>query len=274
MKYGLFLLVVLAFFVPHGVLLADTTGFAPASVWVSHTPIQEGETVQLHAALNNGSDKKLTGSITFKDGSVSLGSVPFSLEAGEARIVSLSWKATAGAHAINAAITGASDSAAADSETVSVSVEPKPAPKPATAKTSSTTNAAAVEFSNADSIESTIGTLSPKVQEVTSPAFEKVDDWRKSGATFLGTQATAQEQKISDLSAKKKELAKQNSPDTKNEERKTTAFQVIATILLYVYEILLYIVSKAGIFYPVFAAIILYLLFKGYQRVRRPTRDY
>jgi hypothetical protein len=44
--------------------------------------------------------------------------------------------------------------------------------------------------------------------------------------------------------------------------------------LLYVYEILLYIVSKAGIFYPVFAAIILYLLFKGYQRVRRPTRDY
>lgn len=269
MKYGL---LALAFLLPSGLIFADTTGFADGSVWISKTPIVEGEVVQIHAALTNGSDKKLTGSVVFKDAGTTLGTVPFSLEAGDARIVTFSWKATPGAHAINASISNASDAAASDSQTVSVSVAAKPVPE--SAKKATATSAAAVAFSNADDIESAIGTFSPKAQELSSPAFQTIDSWRKSGAEFLGAQSEKQQAKIEQLNAKQEDLRKNDTPEAKSERRTTTIYQVIATVLLYLYGVLLFVVSKAGVFYPLFAALILYFLFKGYQRVRRPTQDY
>ena len=271
MKYAL---VALAFLLPSGLILADTTGFAQDSVWVSHLPIVEGETVLIHAALTNGSNKQLTGTLVFKDNSTSIGSVPFVLVSGEARIISLSWKATAGSHSITASITSASNADATQTQSVDVSVDAKPAPVSPIKKGLGTTSAAAVAFTNASDIENGIGSVSPKAQEISSPLFKTVDSLRKSGAELLASQIESTQAKVADLSAQKEKLSKQNTPEATSEGRKVTAYQVLTTILLYIYEVLLFAISKAAFFYPIFAFLVFFILYKGYQRFRRPTYDY
>lgn len=268
MKYWL---LSIAFLLPCGVVFAETSGFASGSVWVSKTPLVEGETVLIHAALTNGLATKLTGVLVFKDNDTVIGSVPFSLAASEARIVSLSWKTTSGSHALSASITGASNEGATGTESVTVSVEQKPTPVVATKKTTASTSAAAVAFSDSEDIQGAIGSVSPKAEEVVDPAFTKVDSLRKSGADILTEQVGKTESKIASLSAKKAELSKQDTKESKSEGRKVSLYQVFSTLLLYIYNVLLVVVSKAGLFYPLFAFLFFFTLYKIYQRMRNPN---
>lgn len=268
MKYWL---VSIAFLLPCGVVFADTAGFADGSVWVSKTPLVEGETVLIHAALTNGLNTKLTGTLVFKDNDVAIGSVPFSLAVGEARIVSLSWKTTAGSHALSASITGSSNEDATGTQSVTVLVEQKPAP--VTKKATSPSNTAAVGFSDSEDIQGAIGSVSPKAEEVVDPVFTKIDSLRKSGADILTEQTKKTESKITSLSAKKAELSKQEDAESKSEGRKVSLYQVFTTILLYIYNVLLVVVSKAGLFYPLFAFLFFFTLYKIYQRMRNPNYD-
>lgn len=271
MKYAL---LAIAFLLPCGVIFADTTGFAEGSVWVSQSPIVEGETVLIHAALTNGSTAKLTGTLVFKDNTFAIGSVPFTLASGEARIISLSWKATKGSHSITASIESPSNTDAAGSQSVDVSVEAKAAPADTKSKTLATSSAAAVAFSDSDAIQQAIGSVSPKAEEVATPVFSTIDSVRKSGAELLAKQAAAAEVKVKELSAKKTALEKKDTPEAKSESRTTTIYQILTTILLYIYSVLLVVVSKAGFFYPLFFLIFFFLLYKLYQRFRRPNYNY
>ncbi len=265
---------------PFSFALANTTGFAQGSVWLSHTPTEEGETVLIHAALTNGSSTKLTGTLIFKDNGQAIGSVPFSLTVGEARIVSLSWQATTGNHSIAASIADASDTSVAGTQTVNVAVAAKPEPvaTPASASTSGTTkstsNAANVAYSSSDDIQKSIGSVSPQAQGIVAPAFDAIDSVRKSAGIILGAETSDVQAKVTSLSAQKAKLAKQTTPEAKTESHKVTFYQIAMTVLLYICEVLLVVVSKAAYFYPIFAFIIFFLLYKGYQRFRRPNYDY
>ena len=270
MKY---IVLSLAFLIPCGLVFADTTGFAEGSVWVSHTPIVEGETVLIHAALTNGSDTKLTGTVVFKDNSKAIGSIPFTLESGEARIVSLSWKATAGSHSLTASIEKASDAGAAQTQTLDVSVASKEIAVPISTPAKKD-NAAAVAFTNAKPLEDAIGSVSPKAEEITKPVFTTLDSFRKSAGEVLGAQTSATEAKVASLSAQKKKLTAENTPAATSEGRKVSAYQIFNTVLLYIYEVLLVIVSSAGYFYPVFFFLFFFILYKIFQRIRRPNYDY
>lgn len=268
MKYWL---VSLVFLISYGVVSADTTGFADGSVWVSKTPLIEGETVLIHAALTNGLSTKLTGTLVFKDNNVAIGSVPFSLAVGEARIVSLSWKATSGNHSISASITDASNQGTTGTESVTVLVEQKPAPALQEKKTTATSSTSAVAFSDSEDIQGAIGSVSPKAEEVVDPAFSKIDSLRKSGADILTEQTKKTESKIASLSAKKAELSELDTAESKSEGRKVSIYQMLSTLLLYIYNVLLVVVSKAGLFYPLFAFLFFFTLYKIYQRMRNPN---
>ncbi|MDZ4225965.1 MAG: hypothetical protein U1C66_00555, partial [Patescibacteria group bacterium] len=49
-----------------------------------------------------------------------------------------------------------------------------------------------------------------------------------------------------------------------------TVTKLVATLLLYLFSILKFLVSNAGIFYPVLTIAFFYLLWRLFKRMRRP----
>ncbi|MDP3645672.1 MAG: hypothetical protein Q8R25_01150 [bacterium] len=79
-------------------------GFAPSSIWVSSADVSAGESVTIFAALYNSSVASVEGDVIFLVDDVSVAARHFTVDAGAAEIVSASWIALEGAHAISARI--------------------------------------------------------------------------------------------------------------------------------------------------------------------------
>jgi hypothetical protein len=102
LKYLCISIVVAVLYIP-GVLLAATsyTGFVEQPIWFSTDTFVEGETITIHTAVINGSDKTLAGTVEFFDGQTILGSRVISIPAKSVKQISIDWKVTAGSHLIS-----------------------------------------------------------------------------------------------------------------------------------------------------------------------------
>jgi hypothetical protein len=138
-------------------LFASAAGFAKQSLFLSKSPVTEGETVLIHAVVSNDAATKFSGEVVFKDGESKIGSVTVAIAAGGANAVSLSWKPSAGSHMITAELTTSSGTVV-EQESGSFSIQAKP--KPITITTPATTSST-VESS--DSIQQKIEDLNPTV---------------------------------------------------------------------------------------------------------------
>lgn len=250
------------------VLVFGAVGFTQDSVWLSHTPVIEGETVSIYAALTNGTQETLRGVAYFRDNGVSIGSLPITLKPGEARIISVPWSPKEGEHALAVEIASSTITLPKNTETTSVVVKERgytpPAPQGA---------AAGVAFSDSSSIQARIETLSPAVKGFMQPLFETVDGWRLRGANFLGAHTDSARADVERISAEKKALAEEGTPEAETASRKLTVSYILHTILLYIYEALQTLIAKAGFFYPLVAVLFFLFLWKLVRRVRRPTYD-
>lgn len=254
---------------------AAAIGFSGEPVWISNTPIVEGETVLIHAALTNGSNKTLTGNLVFRDGGIGIGSLPLSLKAEEARVMSVSWSPKAGAHEIAVELANPSDSTAKRTEVLKVTVASKDAAKSEAAVVAGLPNLSTdASFTDSQSIQGLIAGVSTQIAEVTAPVFNTVDTWRKSGSNFLSAHSSDAKIKVAEITAKKAALAEKDTPEAKSESRTLTLWQILRTLLLYIYQAFNLLISKAGIFYPVFALAFFFFLWKMWQRMRRPSYDY
>lgn len=255
---------------------AAPSGFSHEPIWLSSTPVVEGDTVLIHAALTNGGDGALTGTLIFRDEGKTLGSVPVNLKKDEARVVSISWAPKAGIHEIAVELTNPSQEAAKRTETLRVVVASKETSRPAEAAAAASLASVGMDTAYTDStkIQGTILGISDTVGGLIGPVLDVVDDWRKDGNAYLTEKSAATKTEVEALNEKKEALAEDSSDDAKKERRSATMWQIGKTLLLYIYQGLNMLISKAGIFYPFAALAFFFFLFKLYQRLSRPSYDY
>lgn len=255
MKYGLWALLLLA----ASPLAAHAAGFAKESLFLSKTPVTEGDTVLIHAVVANENAEKFAGKVVFKEGEDALGTVAVAIAPGGANTVSLSWKPASGSHTIAAELTG-DDGTVVEKESARFDIREKPLPA------SEAEQSGAVESS--DDIRNTIGQYSPAAANASEPVFEAVDSLREKAADALDSGIEWAKTKTAPPAG---EVLGGTTDTPSQKGLMDTLWFALATAGLYVFTILRFIVGSAGVFYPVLAIAFLYVLWRAYRRFRRPS---
>jgi hypothetical protein len=248
---------------------AFAAGFAKQSLFLSKTPVQEGETVIIHAVVANDATTKFGGSVVFKDGDTKIGSVTATIAAGGANAVSVSWKPAAGSHTVSAELTsGAGAVVEKESATFDIAAKPKPVVSLA-ADPFATSSTAAVESSQ--SIQDKIGSVYPPAEQVSKPAFSFLDGVRSTAADFIDSQLASAKSKLSSTPKSGVVAGDSTTQDPTIQNPWGTGLNVFYTLYIYVLTILRFLIGNAGIFYPLLAILFFYFLWKSYRRFRRPA---
>src|SRR3989344_23561 len=150
-------------------------GFAKESLFLSKTPVTEGETVFIHAVVANESSAKFSGEVVFRDKEEKIGTIAVTIAPGGAQAVSLSWKSTSGSHEIVAELT-ASDGTVVEELKATFSIAAKPIPS-----ATNTSNS----VGSSQNIQENIANVSPEVAGAIAPVFEVLDSFREKGAVAL-----------------------------------------------------------------------------------------
>jgi hypothetical protein len=238
--------------------LAMAAGFAKESLFLSKTPVTEGETVLIHAVVANDGSTKFDGEVVFSDSDVKIGAVAVTIAPGGAQAVSVSWKPIAGSHTVTAKLTN-KDGTVAEQESATFAIAEKP--KPVTQKTVATSSA----VTSSDSLQQKISDLSPAVAHITAPVFTILDSGRTKVAQLLDQGIEWAKKKVTPVHVLGAQTEKSSGSMLE------TIWFFVATILLYIFSLLRYIIVNPGIFYPVFALLFFYGLWRIYKRMRRPN---
>jgi hypothetical protein len=258
MKYALLAALMLAT-LPAPALAA---GFAKQSLFLSKEPVTEGETVLIHAVVANENAQKFSGDVVFKDGDTTVGSVAVAIASGGANAVSVSWKPSAGSHAVTAELTDPKG-AVVEQQTANFKIEAKPDP-------ARDSTAAAVESSR--KIQDKIESYSPAAASAVAPVFNTLDSLRSKASDALDSGIGW----AKDTTGGKEvgEVLGSSTKDPSPRSLMDTLWFIFATLALYALTVLRFIVGSAGIFYPVFALLVFFVLWRTYKRFRRPSYAY
>lgn len=243
--------------------------FAKQSLFLSKSSVVDGETVRIYSVVQNDTAGSFVGKLVVRDESKVLGSPVVNLDAGAVQTVSILWTPSAGKHTIKAQLVGSSGEVAGE-ESETFSINPKPSLS--TEKESQVT--ASVESSEA--IQNSIGKYSPQTENIVHPAFVLIDGGRQAAAGVLDK---AVDWSKSQIGTKNISEAIKSSTDGDNASDPAgatsgvlgTLWFVLATLALYAASILRWLVGSAGVFYPVFAILLLYVLWRIIKRIRRPA---
>lgn len=149
-------------------------GFPQSSVWLSKTNLTTGDGATIYTVVYNSSTSSLQGTVVFLVDGKPVGTRPWSAAPGTTEVLSQTWAATEGEHAITAKIEGLTGSATQLSQlttsTTTVSVAPAPAPSELVTDTQ-----VAV-----DTITATLGDTAPIVADVASTTSNIAEDVRES----------------------------------------------------------------------------------------------
>lgn len=239
-------------------LVAGAAQFAPSALFLSKNAVVEGDTVLIHAVVQNDGTDKFPGTVVFTNGEATVGSVPVTLSPNEVRGVSVSWTPMAGAHKITAALMD-QQGAAVQSETQGFSVAQKPKPKP-----TASSNSAAVVESSAD-IQSKITDLSPAAGSASAPFFKMVDGARSSVADVLDAQLQKTKPKLAPTPG----VVAGTSTAIQTPDQGSWISSIFNTVYYYILTVLRWLIGSAAIFYPVLAFVFLYTLYRMFRRFRR-----
>lgn len=225
-------------------------GFAKESLFLSKSPVTEGDTVFIHAVIANDSTTAFAGDVIFEEGETKIGAVAVSIAAGGAETVSLSWTPKAGSHPVVAELT-AKDGTVVEKLSATFSIAAKPQPK------ESTVTSSIVQPS--DEVQEAIAGISPGLASASEPIFDAIDGFRQKGADVLDKGITW---------AKSSESEAPSAGGIGG-----TVLGIVKTILTYLMEVLRFVIGNAGIFYPALALAFLYFLWRTYKRFRRPSYE-
>ncbi len=248
---------------------ALAAGFATQPLFLSQTSVTEGDTVQMYAVVSNSDlSNKFSGTIVFQDATTTIGTIPVTLAAGAASTASISWKPVAGSHDITAELTDSSGTVAGQ-ESATFLINPKQ--QLAAASAAGTT----LSVGSSQPIQQSIASFSPVVASTTQPLFSTIDSVRTVAAHTLDNSITWSKQQISKAQNTKQLLGStavaSSSPNiSAGNSAISTAWVVLATVLLYILSILRYIVANAGFFYPLLAILFFYILWRTFKHFRRP----
>ncbi len=249
--------------------IAFGAGFAKQSLFLSKTPVTEGEQVLVHTVVQNDTATKFDGSLVFfakgtgeKD---KIGTVAVSIAPGGANTVSVSWKPDAGEYVVTAEIT-AKDGTVIETQSANFSIAKKPT---TTFVSFNGLSDGDTEVQSSADVQAMIAKFSPTVANYAHPAFLTIDSWRGQAAKIFD-QGEAWAQKKMGTKAPGEVLgATTKDPSPKN---LLSTFEYVTGFLsAHAFSILNWIVANTGVFYPVVAISFLFALWKLFSRFRRPS---
>jgi hypothetical protein len=247
---------------------ACAAGFATDPLFLSRTPVTEGQSVHVYAVVSNPDPAAFTGTLVFYDNNVKIGASNVSLAAGATETASVLWAPAAGVHPLEAQLV-AKDGTVAGEVSKSFTVAAKQVP----AASAGTSSQAAATIDSSAGLQKSISSISPQVASATAPVFTVIDGARNSVANVLDGQITNAKQKIS--SSPKPGIvagaATGTIADVQVQNPITGFWYWLYTIYLYALLGIRWLVGNAGVFYPVLAIIFLYFIYKMYRRFRRPA---
>ncbi|MDP4020953.1 MAG: hypothetical protein Q8P58_02865 [Candidatus Adlerbacteria bacterium] len=176
----------------------------------------------------------------------------------EGEAVLINWNPAAGTYRIVIELLD-QNGAVTSSETADFTVDSVPPPPPEVQGTTT------VESS--EKIQETIASIVPQASAA-APVFSTIDNWRQKGIDALETGEAWAKGKVN-----AGEVAGENTEEGEGSSSGgivETVTKLVATLLLYLFSILKFLVSNAGIFYPVLAIAFFYLLWRLFKRMRRP----
>lgn len=242
-------------------VVSAEAGFAKQSVFLSKSSVTEDEVVLVHAVVAGDAAGAFAGELVLSVADKKIGVVPLSLEAGEAQAVSVSWKPAAGTHTVVAELKN-KEGKTVEKESASFYIKPKPQPAPPASQAAS----ASRSVGSSQGIQESIANFSPKTAGAVAPVFAMIDSAREKAASFLDKKIAGAKAEVERRPGLVEGAQTEKLPDSAN-----WFWTVLYTILLYLYTVLRFVVGTAGVFYPVLAIIILYLLWKLFRKFRRPA---
>jgi hypothetical protein len=145
--------------------------------------------------------------------------------------------------------------------TITFYIAPKPKPKP---QATSSQIAAAIQSS--EGIQDAITGVSPAVGSAVEPFFTLVDGGRQKAADTLGSQLQGVK---ADLGSDAGNILGAEATKDAASNPMGTLWFILKTLYIYVLTILLFLISNAGVFYPLIAIVFLYVLWRVFKRFRR-----
>lgn len=232
--------------------------FARQSLFLSRTPVTEGETVLIHTVVANESNVKFVGDVVFKDADTKIGSVEASIAAGGANTLSVSWKPAAGTHHVTAELT-TSDGTVVEAQSADFTIVEKNKPS---------TSGGTAGVDSSTEIKNKINEILPAAAPVSEPFFSTLDSARATAAKSLDSGISWAKEKTGVNRPSRVLGVSTSTPSTMD-----SVWAIIATVLLYIFSVLRFVVGNAGIFYPAFALLFFYILWRTYKRMRRPSYE-
>ena len=252
-----------AFALPH-------VGFPDASVWLSNTNPKHGEKIRMYTVVYNGTGGSVAGTLTFLVDGTDYSAQPITLEAQSSKVISAEWQATAGTHTFGARF--GSDGSTVETAEVATTIQIKVAePPPPTVLQKTVQQASAVA---GDIASPSV----PVVTKVANAVFEKTEALRNAGIEYLESKldkpqststvtssSVAANPKTATAVAGFEDKAKiePESAEVPQSSRLHSAGQIAASAALFTFK-------SAYLFYPLFALVFFFLLYRAYRLFRRP----
>src|SRR3989344_1144879 len=150
--------------------------------------------------------------------------------------------------------------------TFTLYLTPKPKPAPVAASSS-----AVAAVGSSDGIQQGIAGVSPQAASALSPVFRLVDGGRSKAADVLDNQITNTKKNLGPNAGAPSEVLSAEDVKQAGQNPMGAFWYILQTLYLYLLTLLRFIVGSAGVFYPVLAAAVLYILWKTFNRFRRPA---
>jgi gas vesicle protein len=273
-KYFFSLIIILSFLVslPVSAEIISNSGFIPGQIWYSEDDLVEGETVNIHTAVWNGTKTALSAKVEFYDKNVILGSRDVVVAPLELKDVYVSWKITSGDHIISAKIISSAVTVSGKKETVVLDRNETSNDKKFVSVLIKNASDEPVSSSDAlksqvDKATSEISNIIPEnVSESVADSFSAIDDFRNKN--YIKAEEVKQETQKEIETFKNEENTEKSTLYPKVGIEEATQ-KPIAYIKLFLFSVLAFILGNKIVFYGIIAFVAFLVLRFIYRKIRR-----
>ena len=248
---------------------AGSAGFVQGNIWYSKDSFFAGETVRIYSGVFNSGSDAITGTVTFFNNDVAIGTGTFSAAAGQVGVASVAWKASEGDHVLSAKITNAFISGTTNQPAVITTAEsgkservialPPAPPKPVAKITAE--SFAADAYDTAKKAASTVqDTVDTSADWLRAPLVEKKTQLEAEIATLQQKESTVVSTKRTDFINQATESSSTLAGNTANTPS-DTGNRLLKQFYLWVVDAALFILDHKWLLYLILALV-------AYKRVR------
>ncbi len=233
-------------------LSAAAAQFATQPLFLSRSPVAEGDTVLIYAMVSNNDSTKFTGSLAIKDAGGPIGTLSVVLGSGEAQALSVSWTPMAGTHTVTASLMSP-DGSVVESESAVFVVDPRPG-----------ASAASGGVGSSAPLEQDLANISPSLASTSHPLYATIAAARGAAAHALSQGIGGAEGQMNQgqvLGTSTQAAGTQGST--------ATFWSLLGTLVYYFLSALQYLVVNAALFYPFLAVLFIFTLWRVFRRMSR-----